>query len=144
MIEALRACGVEIEELNQSTLHVKCSPGALKAHDVTTKAHPLFPTDMQAQYMALMTQAEGESVVTETIFENRFMHVPELARMGANIQISGNRAVVNGHTKLTGARVQASDLRASASLGACGVGSRRRNDDRPGLSHRPRLRNDRP
>lgn len=121
VIEALRECGVEIEELNQSTLHVKCCANGLKAHDVTTKEHPLFPTDMQAQYMALMTQAEGTAVVTETIFENRFMHVPELSRMGAKIDISGNRATVHGPTKLTGARVQASDLRASASLVLAGL-----------------------
>lgn len=121
VIEALRACGVEIEELNQSTLHVKCCPGGLKAVDVTTKEHPLFPTDMQAQYMALMTQAEGECTVTETIFENRFMHVPELNRLGANIQISGNTAHVKGKTQLTGATVQASDLRASASLVLAGL-----------------------
>lgn len=121
VIEALRACGVEIEELNQSTLHVKCCAGGLRSKDVTTREHPLFPTDMQAQYMALMTQAEGESEIVETIFENRFMHVPELSRMGANIHISGNKAVVNGKTRLTGAQVQASDLRASASLVLAGL-----------------------
>jgi UDP-N-acetylglucosamine 1-carboxyvinyltransferase len=121
VIDRLREVGVEIEELNQSTLHVKCCPGGLKAKDVTTEPHPLFPTDMQAQYMALMTQAEGESAITETIFENRFMHVPELSRMGANIHISGNKAVVNGKTRLNGAQVQASDLRASASLVLAGL-----------------------
>ena len=121
VIDRLREVGVEIEELNQSTLHVRCCPGGLKAKDVTTEPHPLFPTDMQAQYMALMTQAEGESAITETIFENRFMHVPELSRMGANIHISGNKAVVNGKTRLTGAQVQASDLRASASLVLAGL-----------------------
>ena len=121
VIDRLREVGVEIEELNQSTLHVRCCPGGLKAKDVTTEPHPLFPTDMQAQYMALMTQAEGESAITETIFENRFMHVPELLRMGANIQISGNKAVVNGKTGLNGAQVQASDLRASASLVLAGL-----------------------
>lgn len=116
VIEKLREAGVEIEELNQSTLLVRCSPGGLKAVDVTTEPHPLFPTDMQAQYMALMTQAEGESKITETIFENRFMHASELQRMGADIHISGNTAVVNGKRKLTGAKIIASDLRASASL----------------------------
>jgi UDP-N-acetylglucosamine 1-carboxyvinyltransferase len=121
VIDRLREVGVEIEELNQSTLHVKCCPGGLKAKDVTTEPHPLFPTDMQAQYMALMTQAEGESAITETIFENRFMHVPELSRMGADIHISGNKAVVNGKTRLNGAQVQASDLRASASLVLAGL-----------------------
>ena len=116
VIDRLRETGVEIEELNQSTLHVKCCPGGLKAKDVTTEPHPNFPTDMQAQYMALMTQAEGESKITETIFENRFMHASELIRMGADISISGNTAVVRGKTKLMGAPIIASDLRASASL----------------------------
>ena len=116
VIQKLRDTGVEIEELNQSTLLVRCCAGGLTAKDVTTEPHPNFPTDMQAQYMALMTQAAGTSVVTETIFENRFMHASELIRMGADIQISGNRAVVKGKTKLMGAPIIASDLRASASL----------------------------
>ncbi|MBA2335231.1 MAG: UDP-N-acetylglucosamine 1-carboxyvinyltransferase [Blastocatellia bacterium] len=116
VIEKLREVGVQIEELNQSTLSVRCSPAGLRAMDVTTEPHPLFPTDMQAQYMALMTQADGTSAVTETIFENRFMHASELIRMGADIQISGNKAMVQGKTPLTGARILASDLRASASL----------------------------
>jgi UDP-N-acetylglucosamine 1-carboxyvinyltransferase len=84
--------------------------------DVTTEEHPGFATDLQAQFMALMTQAEGISFITETIFENRFMHVLELARMGANIRIEGRQAVVAGVTPLSGAEVIASDLRASASL----------------------------
>jgi UDP-N-acetylglucosamine 1-carboxyvinyltransferase len=121
VIERLREAGVEIEELNQSTLHVKCCPGGLKAKDVTTEPHPLFPTDMQAQYMVLMTQAAGDATITETIFENRFMHVPELSRMGASIDIAGNAAHVHGKTQLAGARVQASDLRASASLVLAGL-----------------------
>jgi UDP-N-acetylglucosamine 1-carboxyvinyltransferase len=112
----LREAGVDIEELNQSTLHIKCAAGGLKAKDVTTEPYPHFPTDMQAQYMALMTQADGESKVTETIFENRFMHASELIRMGADIHISGNTATVRGKTKLMGAPIIASDLRASASL----------------------------
>ncbi len=116
VIEKLREVGVEIEELNPSTLLIKCCPNGLQSKDVTTEPHPDFPTDMQAQYMALMTQAEGVSTVTETIFENRFMHASELIRMGADIQISGNTAVVRGKTQLMGAPVQASDLRASASL----------------------------
>lgn len=116
VIEKLRSAGVIIEELNQSTLLVKCSENGLTAKDVTTEPHPLFPTDMQAQYMALMTQAEGVSIINETIFENRFMHASELIRMGANIQISGNKAIVRGKNALAGAPVQASDLRASASL----------------------------
>ena len=116
VIEKLREVGVEIEELNQSTLFVKCCAEGLAAKDVTTEPHPFFPTDMQAQYMSLMTQAEGVSQITETIFENRFMHVGELQRMGAKIEIAGNTANVSGKTNLTGARILASDLRASASL----------------------------
>jgi UDP-N-acetylglucosamine 1-carboxyvinyltransferase len=116
VIGKLREAGVEIEELNPSTLSVKCCEAGLRGKDVTTEPHPNFPTDMQAQYMALMTQAEGASVISETIFENRFMHASEMIRMGANIQIAGNIATVHGKTPLSGARVQASDLRASASL----------------------------
>ncbi len=116
VIDQLRAAGVEIEELNQNTLLARRSSAGLKAKDVTTEPHPRFPTDMQAQYMALMTQADGDSVVKETIFENRFMHASELIRMRANISISGNEAHIHGPTRLTGARVLASDLRASASL----------------------------
>ena len=116
VIAKLREAGVDIEELNQSTLFVKCRPTGLQAKDVTTEPHPQFPTDMQAQYMALMTQAEGTSHVTETIFENRFMHASELIRMGADIHISGNTATVRGKTPLMGAPILASDLRASASL----------------------------
>jgi len=90
--------------------------GRLVAADVNTEEYPGFPTDMQAQYMALATQANGTSVVTENIFENRFMHALEMVRMGANIKIEGRRAVVRGKTPLSGAAVLASDLRASASL----------------------------
>ena len=116
VIEKFRETGVEIEELNQSALSVKCSDKGLCSKDVTTEPHPAFPTDMQAQYMALMTQAEGDANIVETIFENRFMHASELMRMGADIYITGNEATVRGKTKLMGAPVQASDLRASASL----------------------------
>jgi UDP-N-acetylglucosamine 1-carboxyvinyltransferase len=121
VISKLREVGVEIEELNQSTLRVRCCDKGLRASDVMTEPHPRFPTDMQAQYMALMTQAEGRAVITETIFENRFMHASEMQRMGAHIQIEGTSAVVEGPTPLTGARVQASDLRASASLVLAGL-----------------------
>jgi UDP-N-acetylglucosamine 1-carboxyvinyltransferase len=93
----------------------------LRASDMTTQEYPGFPTDMQAQYMALMTQAEGSSIITETIFENRFLHVLELARMGADISVSGRRAVVKGQSSLSGTNVQASDLRASASLVLAGL-----------------------
>jgi len=97
------------------------APGKLVAADMTTEEYPGFPTDMQAQYMALMTQAEGAAAITETIFENRFLHALELARMGADISVSGRRAVVRGRTALSGAKIQASDLRASASLVLAGL-----------------------
>lgn len=143
MIEKLREAGVIIEELNQSTLHVKVGPNGLRACDVTTEPHPLFPTDMQAQYMALMTQAEGTSTITETIFENRFMHASELIRMGADIHIAGNTAVVRGKTSLMGHRSS------PGSAGVCIAGPRRtlrrrRDHHRPRVSYRPRLRDDRP
>jgi UDP-N-acetylglucosamine 1-carboxyvinyltransferase len=121
VIAKLREAGVEIEEVNQSTLHVRRSPKGLKASDITTEPHPRFPTDMQAQYMTLMTQAEGRASITETIFENRFMHASEMQRMGARIAIEGRTAIVEGPAALAGARVQASDLRASASLVLAGL-----------------------
>ena len=124
VIARLREAGVEIEELNPTTLRVRRAAGGLKARDVMTEPHPNFPTDMQAQYMALMTQAEGRAVVRETIFENRFMHASEMQRMGASIHIEGNTATVEGPTALTGARVQASDLRASACLVLAGLAAR--------------------
>src|ERR1035441_2476388 len=94
--------------------------GRLRSVDITTEEYPGFATDLQAQYMALMTQAEGIALIVETIFENRFMHAQELARMGANIRLDGKQAIVAGPRELTGAGVIASDLRASASrvLGA--------------------------
>jgi UDP-N-acetylglucosamine 1-carboxyvinyltransferase len=120
VIKKLREIGVEINELNPTSLEVSCRDG-LKASDITTEPYPGFPTDMQAQYMVLMTQANGHSVINETIFENRFMHASELQRMGARIQIDGRTARVNGPTSLTGAPVLASDLRASASLVLAGL-----------------------
>jgi UDP-N-acetylglucosamine 1-carboxyvinyltransferase len=120
-IEQLREVGVAIEELDQSTLRVAGHEGAFIARDVVTEPYPGFPTDMQAQYMALMTQAEGEARITETIFENRFMHAAEMRRMGARIEIEGRTAIVHGPTRLMGANVQASDLRASASLVLAGL-----------------------
>jgi UDP-N-acetylglucosamine 1-carboxyvinyltransferase len=118
VMEKFRQAGMKIEMPTPNTLRAKApgSPGKLQASDMTTAEHPGFPTDMQAQYMALATQAEGISVITENIFENRFMHAPELTRMGADIRIEGNLAVVRGKTKLSGAGITASDLRASASL----------------------------
>jgi len=124
VIAKLRGAGVEIEAVNPSTLQVRRSARGLKACDVTTDPHPGFPTDMQAQYMALMTQAEGASVIRETIFENRFMHASEMQRMGASIRMDGNSATVEGPTELAGARVQASDLRASACLVLAGLAAR--------------------
>ncbi|HEU5239708.1 MAG TPA: UDP-N-acetylglucosamine 1-carboxyvinyltransferase [Pyrinomonadaceae bacterium] len=121
IIGTLREVGVEIEEVNQSTLHARCGPRGLHASDLITEPYPHFPTDMQAQYMILMTQANGRSAITETIFENRFMHASELQRMGARIQIGHEKAIVDGPTKLIGARVQASDLRASACLVLAGL-----------------------
>jgi len=114
VIQKLREAGVEIES-GADDLRVK-GGAPLASCDVITKEYPGFATDMQAQYMALMTQARGIAVITESIFENRYMHASELMRMGANIRIDGSRALVAGKTRLTGANVIASDLRASASL----------------------------
>jgi UDP-N-acetylglucosamine 1-carboxyvinyltransferase len=111
----LRQAGAGVSEVGGDGLRVRGNR-RLRAADVTTEEYPGFATDLQAQYTALMTQAEGISFVSETIFENRFMHVPELARMGANIRIEGNQAIVAGPRPLSGAAVIASDLRASASL----------------------------
>jgi UDP-N-acetylglucosamine 1-carboxyvinyltransferase len=122
VVEKLRETGVNIETTpgpaGRMTIR---SVGDLRAADVVTKEYPGFATDMQAQYMALMTQAAGTSVITENIFENRFMHASELMRMGANIRIDGARATVTGKTPLSGANVIASDLRASASLVIAGL-----------------------
>ena len=118
--DKFREVGVNIEEVNPSTLRVSC-PQVLTAKNVTTQPYPKFPTDMQAQYMALMTQAEGRAVIEETVFENRFMHASELQRMGARISIDGRQASVTGPTPLTGAPLIASDLRASASLVLAGL-----------------------
>src|SRR5471030_1007071 len=114
LLQKLEECGVTVRT-TADTIRVT-NGHRLKAADISTEEYPGFPTDMQAQYMALATQAEGTSVVTENIFENRFMHAQELVRMGANIKVEGRRAIVRGHTPLSGAAVQCSDLRASASL----------------------------
>ncbi len=115
LIAKLRHAGVEVTEENADTLLVKAGD-TLRSTDITTEEHPGFATDLQAQFMALMTQATGISFVKENIFENRFMHAPELTRMGANIRIDGRQAIVAGPTILSGAQVMATDLRASASL----------------------------
>jgi UDP-N-acetylglucosamine 1-carboxyvinyltransferase len=114
LLGKLEECGVKLE-VGKENVRVH-SGGGLRAADITTEEYPGFPTDMQAQYMALMTQAEGTSIVTENIFENRFMHVGELSRMGANISVQGRSATVRGGTKLQSAAVMCSDLRASAAL----------------------------
>ncbi len=115
----LRKAGAIVEREGDGVRVVGRRP--FRAIDVTTEPHPGFPTDMQAQFMLLATQAEGTSVLTETIFENRFMHVPELSRMGARIDLRGRSAIVQGPRKLSGARVMATDLRASASLVLAGL-----------------------
>jgi UDP-N-acetylglucosamine 1-carboxyvinyltransferase len=119
IIQKLRDTGVKIES-GPDRMTVLTN-GNLQPAEVATKEYPGFATDMQAQYMALMTQAEGASVITENIFENRFMHASELMRMGADIRIDGARATVTGKTRLSGATVIASDLRASASLVIAGL-----------------------
>src|SRR5690349_10846956 len=113
--QKLRQTGTHVEETGPGRLRVRAGRKLLAA-DVITEEYPGFATDMQAQYMALATQAEGTSVITETIFENRFLHASEMTRMGAHITIDGRRAVVRGAAKLSGTTVQASDLRASAGL----------------------------
>jgi UDP-N-acetylglucosamine 1-carboxyvinyltransferase len=118
-IAALRHAGVHIEERKDSII-VKAS-GYLKPITLSTAPYPGFATDMQAQLMAMLARADGASVLTETIFENRYMHVPELARMGADVQVTGRSAVVRGVEKLNGAPVMATDLRASMSLIIAGL-----------------------
>jgi UDP-N-acetylglucosamine 1-carboxyvinyltransferase len=115
LIAKLQAAGIDVTQPDATSLRVK-SNGTIQPVDVTTEEHPGFATDLQAQYMALMTQAQGISLIVETIFENRFMHALELARMGANIRLEGRQAIVAGKSQLSGAGVIASDLRASASL----------------------------
>jgi UDP-N-acetylglucosamine 1-carboxyvinyltransferase len=119
IIAKLRECNVHIEEYDDA-IRVT-GKGSLASVDVTTLPYPGFPTDMQAQFMALMACSEGTSVVNETVFENRFMHVAELNRMGANIKIEGHSAVIQGTKKLQGAQVKATDLRAGAALILAGL-----------------------
>ncbi|MDR3753511.1 MAG: UDP-N-acetylglucosamine 1-carboxyvinyltransferase [Terracidiphilus sp.] len=115
VISKLQECGARVDVLGPDAVRVY-GDGRLRAADISTEEYPGFPTDMQAQYMALATQAEGVSLVRENIFENRFMHVQELVRMGANIKVDGNTATVRGPAPLSSAAVMCSDLRASASL----------------------------
>jgi UDP-N-acetylglucosamine 1-carboxyvinyltransferase len=115
LIGKLEEVGVQIDIVGTDAVRAR-SDGRLHAADISTEEYPGFPTDMQAQYMALATQAEGVSTVRENIFENRFMHVQELVRMGANIKVDGRMATVRGPARLSSAAVMCSDLRASASL----------------------------
>jgi UDP-N-acetylglucosamine 1-carboxyvinyltransferase len=119
VVAKFRRVGVEIEREGDHARVRRLGP--LHATDVTTAPHPGFPTDMQAQFMAMMCVAGGRSVVTETVFENRFMHVPELGRMGARIETHNNIAIIEGVPRLSGASVMATDLRASASLVVAGL-----------------------
>ena len=120
VIAKLVQAGVPIEIVNKTTMRVQGAKRLVGA-DVTTEEYPGFATDMQAQYMALATQAEGTSVISETIFENRYLHASEMMRMGANISIDGRKGVVHGPAQLSGTTVQASDLRASAGLVLAGL-----------------------
>ncbi len=119
MVDKLEELGSRME-LGETSIRI-AGADPIRAANLRTLPHPGFPTDMQAQLMVLLTQADGTSLVTETIFENRFMHVSELNRMGANIQLDGHTAVVKGPTRLSGAKVMATDLRASACLVLAGL-----------------------
>ncbi len=120
VIEVLTKAGVEFTETDEG-MRVRRQNGELHGVDVMTEPFPGFPTDLQAQTMALMSAADGAAMITESIFENRFMHVPELTRMGANVNVHGASAMVRGQKKLTGAEVMATDLRASVSLVLAGL-----------------------
>jgi UDP-N-acetylglucosamine 1-carboxyvinyltransferase len=120
VVEKLRASGAIVETEGENALRVAGSR-EVKAQDITTSPYPGFPTDMQAQFMVLLTQAAGTSIITETIFDRRFSHVNELVRLGASIEVQGDKAVVKGKTLLSGAEVIATDLRASAALVLAGL-----------------------
>jgi len=120
VIEKLRYSGARIEQIKNHSLRVFGS-SEIKSQDITTSPYPGFPTDMQAQFIVLMTQASGTSIITETIFDRRYSHVNELLRLGANIEVRGDKAIVRGKTLLSGAEVIATDLRASASLVLAGL-----------------------
>ena len=126
VIAKLRACGVTVSA-EAGGIRVR-GTGEINAVDIVTQPHPGFPTDMQAQFMVMACIAKGQSVIKEMIFENRYMHVPELGRMGADIVIDGRTAVVRGGAKLTGASVMATDLRASASLVLAGLVAQGKTD----------------
>jgi len=120
VILKLRETGMEIDSEGEDGVQV-VGDRRIRSVDVKTQPYPGFPTDMQAQFMVLMSLAKGLSVISETIFENRFIHVSELQRMGANIRIQGNSAIIQGVDSLSGAQVMATDLRASASLILAGL-----------------------
>lgn len=122
LINKLRDAGIEIQS-RENSITVK-GPDKIKSEDIKTMPYPGFPTDMQAQFMALMTIADGSSLITESIFENRFMHVAEMKRMGADIKVEGSTATVKGVKNLKGAPVMATDLRASASLVLTGLAAK--------------------
>ena len=137
--QSLRAAGVSLEKTDRG-LRVQRTNGALRGVDVMTEPYPGFPTDLQAQMMALMTRSEGASMITETVFESRFMHVPELSRMGANVTIHHESALVRGVPEAARRR---SDGDRPARLGVArhrGARRRRRHHDQSRLSPRPRLR----
>jgi len=120
-IQKLSEAGIPVDILDASTVRIRPGKGKIQSCDMITQPYPGFATDMQAQYMSLMTQAEGAAMITETIFENRYMHIGELLRMGADIRVEGRQAIVRGRTPLAGANVLASDLRASACLVLAGL-----------------------
>jgi UDP-N-acetylglucosamine 1-carboxyvinyltransferase len=120
VIGKLIETGADIQT-NQNSIKLDMKGKRPQPVDIRTSAYPNFPTDMQAQFMALNSIADGSSTITETIFENRFMHVPELSRMGANLKLEGNTVVCKGVKLLTGANLMATDLRASASLVLAGL-----------------------
>ena len=140
VIAKLEECGVRLD-VGKDSIRVRSEGGgSLRAADMSTVEYPGFPTDMQAQFMALMTQAEGTSNISENIFENRFMHVSELVRMGANIRVEGRTATVRGRTPLQG---RSRHVQRSACIGIAGTGiadRRRRDDPRSRVPHRSRLR----
>ncbi len=120
VVDRLRYSGVDVEDLGGGAARVT-GPDVIRPQDITTSPFPGFPTDMQAQFMVLLTQAAGTSIITETIFDRRFLHVNELLRLGASIEVSNDKAIVRGVTPLSGAEVTATDLRASASLVLAGL-----------------------
>ncbi len=138
-LDVLVRAGAEITPTNAGIRIARNGAGIMPV-DVATAPFPDFPTDLQAQFMALMTRAKGTSHITETIFENRFMHVQELVRLGARISLDGETATIEGRSTLKGAPVMATDLRASVSLVIAGACRRGRDDGEPRLSPRPRLR----